>query len=515
LVNEKLKIPYVIIPVFFITLIPLIQYCIGLIVFFETALLGMVYLFCFFISIIFGYNLLKVSNGKNIFDAISLFSYTLIFISLISSLIIIFQWLNFYNLQPYILKIMTNRPYGNLAQPNQMATILLMGIASVWYVYEKKNENSFILVVMALLILFSVILTQSRTSWLIIFLLFFYYLFKRKKCYLKITMRKIFFLGVFFVSNIILLPLYNYLFKFFNIGVIQTADVLTRSTTGYLRIGVWKHFFKILLEKPLEGYGWYQTQLANISLIEKSVEPQVIDSSHNIILDLLVWCGIPLGMMIVVLFLFLLVRILIKSLTLENLFFSITIIIIVTHAFLEYPLFYSYFLFPLGFVIGGALIQFDLDYVKSTNKVNMFSLFLLVILLLIINIGYEYMYKKRLNIALMEGYKNEILPSYLPHESNFLLENFIYDRSDFIIFWIQFNPYQLLSDREIEGLKTKVLATATQQGLIKLAVLLTYNNKKEEAADVLNIINNFYNVEIKFDQLLKASIFDKICRFCT
>ncbi len=140
LVNEKLKIPYVIIPVFFITLIPLIQYCVGLIVFFETALLGMVYLFCFFISIIFGYNLLKVSNGRNIFDAIGLFSYTLIFISLISSLIIIFQWLNFYNLQPYILKIMTNRPYGNLAQPNQMATILLMGIASVWYVYEKKMK---------------------------------------------------------------------------------------------------------------------------------------------------------------------------------------------------------------------------------------------------------------------------------------------------------------------------------------------------------------------------------------
>ncbi|WP_423855722.1 pilin glycosylation ligase domain-containing protein [Acinetobacter guillouiae] len=35
---------------------------------------------------------------------------------------------------------MTNRPYGNLAQPNQMATILLMGIASVWYVYEKKMK---------------------------------------------------------------------------------------------------------------------------------------------------------------------------------------------------------------------------------------------------------------------------------------------------------------------------------------------------------------------------------------
>ncbi len=166
-------------------------------------------------------------------------------------------------------------------------------------------------------------------------------------------MRKIFFLVVFFFSNIILLPLYNYLFKFINIGVVQTADVLTRSTTGYLRIGVWKHFFNLLLEKPLEGYGWYQTQLANISLIEKSVEPQVIDSSHNIILDLLIWCGIPLGMMIVYLFFFLLGRILVRSSTSENLFFSIIIIIISTHAFLEYPLFYSYFLFPLGFVIGG------------------------------------------------------------------------------------------------------------------------------------------------------------------
>ncbi|WP_423853727.1 hypothetical protein [Acinetobacter guillouiae] len=125
------------------------------------------------------------------------------------------------------------------------------------------------------------------------------------------------------------------------------------------------------------------------------------------------------------------------------------------------------------------------------------------------------MYKKRINIALIDGYKNEIIPSYLSSESNFLIENFLYDRSDFIIFWIQFNPYQLLSDSEIGKLKAKVRATATQQGLIKLAVLLAYNNKKEEAISVLNIIENFYHVEIEYDQLLKKTIFDKICRFCT
>ena len=159
------------------------------------------------------------------------------------------------------------------------------------------------------------------------------------------------------------------------------------------------------------------------------------------------------------------------------------------------------------------MIQFDISYIQSTRKVNIFSLFVLIILLLCINIGYEYMYKKRINIALIDGYKNEIIPSYLSSESNFLIENFLYDRSDFIIFWIQFNPYQLLSDSEIGKLKAKVRATATQQGLIKLAVLLAYNNKKEEAISVLNIIENFYHVEIEYDQLLKKTIFDKICRF--
>ncbi|MCU4436196.1 pilin glycosylation ligase domain-containing protein [Acinetobacter bereziniae] len=515
LLNEKLKIPYIIIPVFFISLVPIIQYYLGLIIFFETAFLGMVYLFCFFISIIFGYNLSKASNSDNVFDAISLFSYILIFISLISSLIIIFQWLNFYNLQPYVLKIMSTRPYGNLAQPNQMGTILLMGIASSWYVYEKKNEKSIALLFTTLIILFSVVLTQSRTSWLIILLLFLYYLYKKKICYLKITTKKIIFLILFFVSNVILLPLYNYLFTFINLGVVQTVDVLTRSTTGYLRLGVWMHFFKTLMEKPLQGYGWYQTQLANISLIEESVEPQVIDSSHNIVLDLLIWCGIPLGVMIFGLFFLFLVRILIKSSSLENLFFSMIIIIICTHAFLEYPLFYSYFLFPLGFVIGGALVQFELNYTRSTKKINVFSLLFLITLFFVIDVGYEYMYRKRMNLALIDEYKNETLPDYFPPESSFIIENFFYDRSDFIIFWIKFNPYQLLGDAQIEKLKINVRATATQQGLIKLAVLLAYNNKKEEALNIIDIIDKFYHVEIKYEQLHEKIIFDKICRFCT
>lgn len=86
--------------------------------------------------------------------------------ALISVWLALYQW----TLQPsniWIADLPPNaRPFANLAQPNQLATLLSMGLAAVLFFYEKHTLHRISSSLLALLLLFGIALTQSRTPWL-------------------------------------------------------------------------------------------------------------------------------------------------------------------------------------------------------------------------------------------------------------------------------------------------------------------------------------------------------------
>ncbi|WP_369126203.1 pilin glycosylation ligase domain-containing protein, partial [Acinetobacter venetianus] len=148
--SQKILLPIIIIPIGLMVFIPVIQYLFGVIVFFETMFFSSMYLFCFFCSVLIGYNF----NDRLLFSR--LVCNMFLFVGVISSCIVIIQWLDFYNLQPYIIKIQTDRPYANLGQPNQLSTILIISLCSLWYLYEYGNKRIYNYI--ALLLLFSIVL---------------------------------------------------------------------------------------------------------------------------------------------------------------------------------------------------------------------------------------------------------------------------------------------------------------------------------------------------------------------
>src|SRR5690606_3347879 len=74
-----------------------------------------------------------------------------------------------------------NRPYANLAQPNNLATLLILSLLSSIYLFEKKIISSFFLVPMSLITLFGVVLAQSRTSIIVCAFIVIYWLIKQVK----------------------------------------------------------------------------------------------------------------------------------------------------------------------------------------------------------------------------------------------------------------------------------------------------------------------------------------------
>lgn len=54
-----------------------------------------------------------------------------------------------------------------------------------------------------------------------------------------------------------------------------------------------------LKEQGVFGYGWNQASIAQMSVFHLHPSVEWVSSAHNIILDLLIWNGIPLGLLIV------------------------------------------------------------------------------------------------------------------------------------------------------------------------------------------------------------------------
>lgn len=507
----SIQIPKLIIPIFLIVIIPIFQYFLGVIIFYETVFFSSIYLFSFLITLIIGYNLaLNTNKVKKHEKIMRIFSYIFTLICFFSSFIIIIQWLNFSNFQPNILKISTSRAYGNLAQPNQMATILFIGLISIWYLYEKANKNKNVLFLLALVFLFSISLTQSRTSWMVIIFILVYFSYIKTKINLKISFKSLAIFTLFFISNILLLPLYNAL----NPWSINTVNIIKRATSGYERLEIWKHFVHCILEQPVLGYGWYQTQLGNVSFVEEVAHRQSIDSAHNIILDILLWCGLPIGGLIIIYFSYLLILSFIQTKNKEMIAAFLIIIVVVIHALLEYPLFYSYFLLPIGFLIGLILSQIQLSNFNIEKILNIPIVALAITCFIVVSTGYHYMYEKRLNSLLIKNDTKKEIDNIVKKNYYFFIENYTYDRSNFIIYWIKFDPYTNLDKNQIFSLKSSIMATATKQNLKKYAILLAYNGHRIEAEHFLKIIYYFYDEKILYHDLLDKELYKSVCRFC-
>ena len=83
-----------------------------------------------------------------------------------------------------------NRPYGNMAQPNHLATFLCVSLLSLWYLFEKYKINQFTLSFFNF-ISTSILLTQSRTAWIILFLFLMFLSIGIKKYNLRLSMKNI------------------------------------------------------------------------------------------------------------------------------------------------------------------------------------------------------------------------------------------------------------------------------------------------------------------------------------
>jgi len=136
--KEKIKLPVLSLPLLLLAIIPLIQYLASELFFFDKALTSAIFVFGFWLSIVIGYNLsVEKIDREDVFTGLSC---VFLMAGTATGLIAICQWTNLDAYLPGMVNIQGNRrPFANFAQPNNMATFLLMSLMACLYLYEKKK----------------------------------------------------------------------------------------------------------------------------------------------------------------------------------------------------------------------------------------------------------------------------------------------------------------------------------------------------------------------------------------
>ncbi len=101
------------------------------------------------------------------------------------------------------------------------------------------------------------------------------------------------------------------------------------------------------------GYGWGQVAEAQLSVAHKYPALHVVFSqSHNLFLDLILWCGLPIGLFLsffLIRWFFMAIR---KVRTPETAVLMMFLVVVANHSMFEYPLQYAYLLMPAGLIFG-------------------------------------------------------------------------------------------------------------------------------------------------------------------
>jgi O-antigen ligase len=343
----------------FLILIPPIQHWTGILPFAGQAWIGSAYVAGLLVAMLTGAQWERSRPGQvadALFCAIG-------FAAIVSVGIALYQWLDMRGQDVWILGMNGPRTHANLAQPNQLATLLLWGVLSAAWGLLRGKISVAVAVLMAGFLLFGVVLTQSRTAWLSLLVgllaAFFWPPLARVPRLRWIALGlAIYFFGLAFsltaLSNALLL------------GFDQRP---LEGSSAYLRLQAYHLFVDAVMQRPWTGYGWFQLAPAQLAMAEQH---QALEGfflhSHNLFLDLVLWCGVPIGLAVSAAIAAWVIGSLRSVQSASDAVLVVFILVIGIHAMLELPLHYAYFLLPTGMILGLLNVRLGHRQVGTTGR---------------------------------------------------------------------------------------------------------------------------------------------------
>ncbi len=244
------------------------------------------------------------------------------------------------------------RPGANLGQPNHLASLLVMGLASLLFLLESRRLGATASGLLALTLLTGLAATESRTGVLSFFLLTAWWFAKRKTIEVRLSPWVVAGAGLGF------LILFWYWPLMMDFVLQARGSRLAVDTSAGLRLVVWPQLVEALLLRPWWGWGLGQVSTAHNAVAHAHALSDPFTFAHTIALDLALGVGIPLAALLVLATGVWLWRRLRATRQLVPWYCLAVVLPVAVHSMLEFPFAYAYFLAPVMFAVGaleGAL----------------------------------------------------------------------------------------------------------------------------------------------------------------
>lgn len=328
--------------------VALVQFACGLVPLFGTFWLTMAYLVGLLLALQIGEIWEKERPGQ----LLEFLALALIIAALLSLPIELIQWLDlpvrsdFLMLAPDI-----RRPIANIAQPNLLADLYLLSIVGISWLYANRRLPGIAAMVLIAVFLAGTALTGSRAAWVNVGVLLMFSTLLKPKSSPAIQGKAAVFLALFFIVCVVAAPILQA--ELLNIWGADTPQYSTTSANS--RLTVWKMMFAASLLSPLWGYGWGQVIKVNFVFEDaRGVERGLFSHSHNIFLDLVLWNGYPIGLVFIAGLLWWAWKLMRMERDLSQWHVQAMVAILAVHSLVEFPLYYTYFLLPLGLLLGSV-----------------------------------------------------------------------------------------------------------------------------------------------------------------
>ena len=350
-VRRDIVLPLASVPFIGLALVVAIQRAIGVLIFNGDVWVLWFYMMLCITCLALGYAAAtaSVQRGEST-DAsypFTLLARTLLIGAVASTVIAFVQLFGFWEHSDWVVRMPElRRPGGNLAQSNHLATLQVMGVASV--VFLRRSLGTATRGLIVLLLCVGIAATESRAGALSLLALLCWWLSKRRTigepspAWVGVVW------GIGFVAMFLAWP---YLLDATNVLGYQAGS---RLADRGRRLDVWSQLLHAAAMRPWTGWGFHQVVAAHNAVVDQYALSEPNAYSHNLLLDLLIWVGVPLALLFVsVAALYAWRRACATGLLLPWYGLGVALPLAV-HSMFEYPFAYAYFLAPVMFLLGAV-----------------------------------------------------------------------------------------------------------------------------------------------------------------
>ncbi|MFZ3221079.1 MAG: Wzy polymerase domain-containing protein [Rhodoferax sp.] len=338
-----------------LAVLTLIQFLGGLIPFFGDALIICFYMVLCSMTIVVGYAWgvrgLHVERTSNSMSLLSQLAVVVLVGVLASVFIALVQSFQVWDSVDWILYSRDfRRPGANIGQPNQFATFLLMGLASLVFLFESKRVSAPLATCLIAVLALGLAISESRAGLLGAVLLSAWWVIKHRAIGFKLTAASLLMGWMAFLLLAWAWPVF--------ITYVQSGggDNLHLSVgvdrPSGLRLIVWPQLIEAAMTRPWFGWGLREVSTAHNAVLHHYQHGEPYTYAHNLILELAIGVGLPMTVLMVGLFSYWGWHRMRAASSLVQWYCIALLIPFGVHSMLEFPFAYAYLLASVMLALG-------------------------------------------------------------------------------------------------------------------------------------------------------------------